>query len=137
MIFALPVHDFLLAAMIVCLDLSVRMRLRETVAEAVDYRQLRGQEYQALQVSQKIWVANSSNSPEAHVALLALELMIEKVAGENDSFLSIYMIPHKDVTQNETEFQYAGAMPQIANGSENVDRVSSRWFYRLWKLGFQ
>lgn len=125
MFLSLPAHDFLLAAMVVCLDLSVSMRSRGAIDESTDHKQLRGREYRALQTSRDIWAVNSSNSPEAHVATLALDLMIRKVAENDDSVLIVDASRHEDLSLSfETEFQYAGAMSQMIDGSDNVDWVS-------------
>lgn len=94
---AVPVSDYLLAAMVVCLDLSVRMRDgrrhgsargREGVADENDATDdddlLTAREYHALQTSNRIYTAASSASPDARVAAQALWLMLRKVA-ESDA----------------------------------------------------
>ncbi|RYC57590.1 hypothetical protein CHU98_g8628 [Xylaria longipes] len=122
MFLSLPAHDFLLAAVVVCLDLSVSMRSRGAIDESTDYKQLRGREYRALQASRDIWAVNSSNSPEAHIATLALDLMIRKVAQDDGGFLLVDTGRHEDTPLPfEGEFQYAGAMSQMIDGSESVD----------------
>ncbi|KAI3324327.1 hypothetical protein HD806DRAFT_494753 [Xylariaceae sp. AK1471] len=122
MIFTLPVHDFLLAAMVICLDLSVCMRSRGAIDESIDYQQLRGREYRALQTSREIWAAESSSLPDAHVASLALDLMIRKVAEDNNNILPNHTVAHGDMPPAyDSGFQYAGAMSQMIDGSEIVD----------------
>ncbi|KAK8134466.1 hypothetical protein PG984_006478 [Apiospora sp. TS-2023a] len=121
---ALPVHDFLLAAMVVSLDLSVRMRSggQQMSSSATEYQQLAGKEYRALQVSQRIWAASSAASPEANIAALALDLMIKKVA-ENDTGLFLahdIEFEQMDFTSH-AELPYAGAVSQMIDGSEIID----------------
>ncbi|KAH8651156.1 hypothetical protein BX600DRAFT_100183 [Xylariales sp. PMI_506] len=155
MFFSLPVHDFLLAAMVVCLDLSVNMRSRNSR----DYQQdpslsfhssafseqnqrqnqkhdtgreyqelLAGREYQALQTSQKIWAASSASSPEAHIAALALELMLKKVASNNNVNTSHSQdaAPQQEQETSadpviDSELPYAGPMSQMIDGFETID----------------
>ncbi|KAI0451811.1 hypothetical protein F5B21DRAFT_485668 [Xylaria acuta] len=133
MFLSLPAHDFLLAAMVVCLDLSVSMRSRGAVDESTDYKQLRGREYRALQTSREIWAVNSSNSHEAHVATLALDLMIRKVAEDNSGFLLADVGTHEDMSlSSECDFQYAGAVSQMIDGSESVDwDLLDQYFHNL------
>ncbi|KAI0902916.1 hypothetical protein F4823DRAFT_629819 [Ustulina deusta] len=133
MFLSLPAHDFLLAAMVVCLDLSVSMRSRGAIDESTDYKQLRGREYRALQASREIWAVNSSSSHEAHVATLALDLMIRKVAEHSSGFLLIDPGTHEDTSvSSEGEFQYAGAVSQMIDGSEIVDwALLDQYFHNL------
>jgi hypothetical protein len=125
---ATPPHDFLLAAMVVCLDLSVRMRSRRGgPTEGSDYQQLAGREYRALQASQRIWLVNSAASPEAHIAAQVLDLMIKKVAANDVGLFLVH-----DTTAEGTdpvvdsELPYAGSMSQMIDGSESIDWVSSQ-----------
>ncbi|KAI1748519.1 hypothetical protein F4782DRAFT_516922 [Xylaria castorea] len=133
MFLSLPAHDFLLAAMVVCLDLSVSMRSRGAMDESTDYKQLRGREYRALQTSREIWAVNSSNSHEAHVATIALDLMIRKVAEDNSGFLLVDTGTYEDMPLfPEREFQYAGAVSQMIDGSESVDwALLDQYFHNL------
>jgi hypothetical protein len=138
MVFTLPAHDFLLAAMVVCLDLSVRMRSRMGASnEGNDYQQLAGREYRALQTSQRIWATNSAASPEAHIAALSIDLMIKKVA-ENDIGLFLVHDVSSGVTDPvvDSELPYAGAMSQMIDGSEIIDWVSSSKSRGIWQLAF-
>jgi hypothetical protein len=124
--------------MVVCLDLSVRMRSqRGGLTEGRDYQELAGREYRALQTSQRIWTINSAASPEAHIAALALGLMIKKVA-END----VGIFPVHDNLSKDTypivdfELPYADAMSQMIDGSGSIDWVSSRGPPQTWRLAF-
>ncbi|KAI0859349.1 hypothetical protein F4860DRAFT_504757 [Xylaria cubensis] len=133
MFLSLPAHDFLLAAMVICLDLSVSMRSRGAIDDSTDYKQLRGREYCALKTSREIWAVNSSNSHEAHVATLALDLMIRKVAEDNSGFLLFDTGAYGDISLfPEREFQYAGAVSQMIDGSESVDwALLDQYFHNL------
>jgi hypothetical protein len=133
MLVTLPAHDFLLAAMVVCLDLSVHMRSRRMLSsEGRSYQELAVREYQALQTSQRIWAVKSSASPEAHIAALALDLMIKKVA-TNDANPFIM----EDVSLGDTypvvgsELSYADVMSQMIDGSESIDWVSSQQLHKV------
>jgi hypothetical protein len=81
MVLALPNHDYLLAAMVLCLDLSVRSRLdRENPGLERDIEQL-DRELQALKTSQQVWTANDSAAPETRVASMAIDVMVRKLTG--------------------------------------------------------
>ena len=121
----LPVHDFLLAAMVISLDLSVRMRTIR--GEAESYQQLFGREYRALQASQQIWASSSLASREAHIAALVLDLMVKKVA-ENETSLPL---AHNASSADaglfvDSELPYAGVVSQMMDGFEGIDWVSLR-----------
>ncbi|OTB10589.1 hypothetical protein K445DRAFT_386538 [Daldinia sp. EC12] len=122
MFFSLSIHDFLLAAMVLCLDLSVRMRNR-SYAERRDTQQLTSREYRALLESQRIWAANKAASPDAQTAALTLDLMIKKVA-HNDVGFSIVeenTLPGVADTIIDSELPYAATMSHMIDGSENID----------------
>ncbi|KAK8086486.1 fungal-specific transcription factor domain-containing protein [Apiospora phragmitis] len=121
---ALSAHDFLLAAMVVSLDLSVRMRSsgQHLPSSETEYQQLAGKEYRALRISERIWAASSAISPEANIAALALDLMIKKVA-EKDTGL---FFPHDTGLEqmeftSDSELPYAGVVCQMIDGSEIID----------------
>jgi hypothetical protein len=124
MFLSIPAHDFLLAAMVVCLDLSVRMRSQKGgMADGQDSQQTSSREYLALQTSQRIWAVKSATSTEADIAALALNLMIEKVA-ETDAHLSLMNdISLTDMGQFLTR---SCPMSQWIDGSESIDWVSSQ-----------
>ncbi|KAI1644696.1 uncharacterized protein F4817DRAFT_346059 [Daldinia loculata] len=124
MFFSLSVHDFLLASMVLCLDLSVRMRSRSGVlTERRDTQQLASREYRALQESQRIWAVNKAASPDAQTAALALDLMIKKVA-QNDVGLTL---ADENISSGvmdpvvDSELPYAATMSQMIDGSESID----------------
>jgi hypothetical protein len=145
MMASLPIQDFLLAAMVLCMDLSVRMRLGTIgwteLADEGGWT-LAGREYRALQTSQQIWTDKSATSSESHIAALALELMINKVAEKNprpnhkpdtnairddrNHSQSQHLLPAFDtsvVAAVDLELPYAGPMSQMIDGSENIDWV--------------
>jgi hypothetical protein len=145
MMASLPIQDFLLAAMVLCMDLSVRMRLGTigwVELEDEGGWTLAGREYHALQTSQRIWADKSAKSSESHIAALTLELMINKVAEKNPrpkhkpdtNFI------HDERNRNQShhhlssfgtstgaavdlELPYAGPMSQMIDGSEDIDWV--------------
>ncbi|KAK4140118.1 uncharacterized protein C8A04DRAFT_40204 [Dichotomopilus funicola] len=100
MLASLMQHDFLLAAMVLCLDLSVRLSSTSaTVAAAShgitamniadkdiyhttnqDEEDLDDRICRALQTSRSVWSASSMASPEAKTATFTLDLMLKKVA---------------------------------------------------------
>ncbi|UKZ74470.1 hypothetical protein TrVFT333_002139 [Trichoderma virens FT-333] len=124
MVSSLTMHDFLLAAMVICLDLSVRLRRPSSIlVPGRDDDPLTGREYHALQTSQKIWASNSQTSSDARLASLALGLMIQKVA-EKDA----RHIPPSDMAANDLasassaqDLPYAGPMSQMIDGTEGLD----------------
>ncbi|KAK7215815.1 hypothetical protein V2G26_003818 [Clonostachys chloroleuca] len=121
MVLSLPIHDFLLAAMVLCLDLSVRMRSQSPVV-AGD-QDLTTREHRALQVSQGIWAGNRSASPETHIAALALELMIKKVANKGVYGFTPSPAPVVDPTATDIDLElpYAEPMSHMIDGSESLD----------------
>ncbi|KAI1269217.1 fungal-specific transcription factor domain-containing protein [Xylariaceae sp. FL1019] len=124
MVYTLPVHDWLLAAMTICLDLSISMQLQKPETETTEQLQLQRREYEALEVSRKIWVANSAGSSEAHIASLALGLMIRKVdehRGVVSATSAQEPLQENYVTGFSPDFQFAGAMSQMIDGSDSVD----------------
>ncbi|KAI1363857.1 hypothetical protein F5Y08DRAFT_225571 [Xylaria arbuscula] len=128
LVYKLPAYGVLLAAMVVCLDLSVCMRRsRETTpaTKIVDKHDLLGREYRALQTSREIWAAMGASTAEAPIALHALDLMIRKVAEHNVApqlTVNVASPSHEDLMSNPAPpFQYAGAMSQMIDGSEDLD----------------
>ncbi|KAK1761707.1 hypothetical protein QBC33DRAFT_614721 [Phialemonium atrogriseum] len=113
MVSSLTAHDFLLAAMVVCLGLSVRMR--SAAEREPGFGGTR--EYRALQTSRQIWGAESTNSPDARIAALALGLMIDKVTEHNDP-------PSPQVppaVSADFELPYAETMSGMIDGLETLN----------------
>jgi Fungal specific transcription factor domain len=128
MFYSIPLHDFLLAAMVVCLDLSVRMRSDTTTPTGEQGPQeLTAKEYQALQSSLHIWTNVGSIFPEAHTAALAIDLMIKKVTvAENEANLPA---PDNASSADTTlafdfDLPYATNLGHMIDGSESIDWVS-------------
>ncbi|KAJ5099977.1 hypothetical protein N7532_006978 [Penicillium argentinense] len=125
MITALTEHDFLLAAMIVCLDLSIQIE-----SEAPEIAQIEGSEsftakkFRALQMSREIWAANRNCPPQSHLASVVLDLMIRKVTEKQSGF---YIMQDMGLAQPEidpwvgAEFPYMESMSDMIDGSEAVD----------------
>ncbi|KAJ5825685.1 hypothetical protein N7474_002823 [Penicillium riverlandense] len=119
MVTSLTVQDFLLAAMVVCLDLSVRIESRqEEVDQSFPSRKLR-----ALQVSQQIWAENGSYPPQSRLASLALEWMIQKV--NKVKVNTATESPHIPDTDTHffsgIELPYIEAMSDMIDGTEALD----------------
>lgn len=141
MIASLSLHDFLLAAMVACLSLSVRLRsgppshchqpFGTTNTSELD------REYNALQASHRVWAANSAYSSEARTASLALELMIKKVQehnaarsvmrAENLSPSRPGAVPDLD-TAGDPNLSFAEPMADMIDRPEALDWVSGTWF---------
>jgi hypothetical protein len=124
MISSHTIYDFLLAAMVICLDLSVRLESHTTafVDERADHGFV-SREIVALKTSQRIWASNSHLSSESRIASLALDLMARKVAERQASFSceeDVYM----DIPQVSLELPYMEPMSEMIDGSETLDWVS-------------
>lgn len=122
----LAMHDFLLAAMVVCLELSVRM-----LSKPKEFMSVRGEqdfmsrESRALQTAQQIWAANRSLSSEARTASLALDLMSKKVAKRTAKDSSQYAAPSMGTAPAlDSELPYAEPISEMIDGNENLDWVS-------------
>jgi hypothetical protein len=89
MVSSLTAHDFLLASMVICLELSVLMRSPSSSLSPGKTGQVASPHFSrlldALLNSQRIWASKSAYSNEARTAALTLQLMIDKVQ-ENNSF---------------------------------------------------
>jgi hypothetical protein len=129
MLGSLMAHDFLLAAMVLCLDLSVRLRFDKTTADD----DVVGRAYLALHTSRQVWAATSSLSPEASTAAFALDLMLRKAGEKNAGFLmthqgdafpsTIDMAP--SLVYSDSGLPYADLMSDVIDGSKTPDWVSS------------
>lgn len=127
MITALTEHDFLLAAMVVCLDLSVQMESQSPeIAHIEGSESFTAKKFYALQASQQIWAANRSSPPQSRLASMTLDLMIRKVA-ERQASVNVqnlsYFQPDMDPWAG-TELPYMETMSDMIDGSEAVDWVS-------------
>jgi hypothetical protein len=126
MFFFLPIHDFLLGAMVLCLDVSVRMRSAATEGTEWRDKDFTDKECRALQMALHVWTINSANSDEARIAALAIDLMIKKVDGHDVHLMSAEKAPVPDIPppyELEPELPYAHSMSLMIDGSENIDWV--------------
>lgn len=129
MISSLTVHDFLLAAMVICLHLSVCLRRTSSspLAPGKADGGLAEREYRALKTSQQIWASDGSTSSEARIAALALDLMVQKIAEKDAGHICRNEPPRKEPIPNnppEDLFPFAGTMSQMIDGTEGLDWVS-------------
>lgn len=125
MVTTLTEHDFLLAAMVVCLDISVRME-----SEVPELSNIGGSEsftakkFHALQTSQQIWAAKRGLPSQSHIASTTLDLMIRKVTERQASVQnSVDEISHDKDPWMGAELPYI-QMEGMIDGSEAVDWVS-------------
>ncbi|PNP46385.1 hypothetical protein TGAMA5MH_02421 [Trichoderma gamsii] len=125
MMSSLTVHDFLLAAMVLCLHLSVSLRrTSRPFTTGKNDGSLAEREYRALKTSQQIWASGGSTSPEAQIAALALDLMVQKVAEKESGHTRRNEPPEKEfIPDNPSEelFPFAGTMSQMIDGTEGLD----------------
>ncbi|CRG91409.1 C6 transcription factor, putative [Talaromyces islandicus] len=129
---SLTSHDFLLASMVICLELSVLMRSSNAPSSQITGR------LNTLLRSQRVWMSRSEHSKEARTATLALQLMIEKAQGNLQSRAYDKAINEikVDPLQNATgpvsigdgfldteiaELPLPDSMTDIINGSESLD----------------
>jgi len=120
MVLSLQAHDFLMAAMVVCLQLSVNMRTTAAGSRNAEFER----HFDALQTSQKIW-SSTENSEAARTAAQALELMIRIIENRSvsNSGPSSQLL-HQDATFiPELDIPYAEPMTEMIDGSENLDWV--------------
>lgn len=139
MISSLGLHDFLLAAMVACLSLSVRLRASATyhhhpqLPRGTDANEI-DREYYALTASEKVWTEKSSHSSEAQVASLALQLMIKKVEEynialgivrtEDHSAPSLCVATIDSVSPADLGLPFAEPMEDMIDRPEALDWVS-------------
>jgi hypothetical protein len=123
---SLTVYDFLLAAMVICLDLSVRLESHTTTF--LDERADQGfvsRELLALKDSQRIWATNSHLSPESRIASLALDLMARKVTERQAAFACNDAASLDLASAVGLELPYMEPMSEMIDGSETLDWVST------------
>lgn len=77
---SIPISDYLLAAMVVCRYLSVRMQSGvEAETETIGVRDLVERGYAALQTARRICSLHSSNSADMRIAAEVMDLMLREV----------------------------------------------------------
>jgi hypothetical protein len=147
----LPAHDFLLGAMVVCLDLSMRLRVSSARGAHLqcagsEYEDaIADREYQALRTSHQIW-SKMMDVPEACIAALTLGLMLKKVeVQENlrptssrgaiaDGSVPEIPAPALGTPDFTAELFYADSMAQMIDGSEDIDWVSHSLSLQQWQV---
>jgi hypothetical protein len=122
---SLTTQDFLLAAMVICLDLSVRAGVKtgKHKHEKLPDDDLVAKEYLALQVSHGIWAAGAAFSPEANIAARATEVMMKTIPGHHVAACARENPTYFESTQ-PAELPYAEPMMEMIDGSEAIDWVS-------------
>lgn len=115
---SLTMHDFLLAAMVVCLDLSVRI---ETPGEENE-ENLVARKLHALQLSQQIWSATVNQLTPSRQAALVLDLMIKKVSRVR-SEASWNNATSNNLSLASMGLPYMETMSDMIDGTEAIDWV--------------
>lgn len=120
----LAAHDFLVAAMVVCLELSESLRSTTASRNEEFAKQL-----EALQTSHMIWTSRTSHNPdskEARTAAQVLDLMIRKVKDSDvNNPTSSTSPPKHDLSFEGYNLPYAERVTEMIDGSENLDWVST------------
>ncbi|KAF3389018.1 hypothetical protein F1880_003481 [Penicillium rolfsii] len=112
---SLTVHDFLLAAMVVCLDLSIRLEaLGEKNEDEFVTRKLH-----ALKVSRQSWAASDNHQAQSRTASLLLNLMIQKV-GEMRSQAEWKEAANMSFSAG-MELPYIEPVSDMIDGTEAID----------------
>lgn len=133
MISSLTLHDFLLAAMVVCLSLSLGLKSPSESSWASRGHDFEGQ-LKALEKSKTIWDSTSHVSTEARTAAHILELMIRKVkgkkvgkgAGIQESTTALSMNVSESLSQTLVEEPHVDAMLDMFCDERSVDWVSCK-----------
>lgn len=119
-------HDFLVAAMVVCLELSQSLRTPST-SRVVDFTK----QLDALQTSYRIWTSRTSHNPESkesQTAAKVLELMIRKVEESSTHTISASISTRANDHQfMETDLTLVEPLAEMIDGSENLDWVCTIW----------
>ncbi|KAF1988217.1 hypothetical protein K402DRAFT_391981 [Aulographum hederae CBS 113979] len=106
MITSLPAHDFLIAAMVVCLDLSTGVQSSAERASKLD----------ALRTSRTVWMARE-NSREARTAVKTLGTMIRVIEGREDGVGGQVVEPVTQMIDGEEELDWA-LLDQYLQGND-------------------
>ncbi|KAF7563908.1 hypothetical protein G7046_g215 [Stylonectria norvegica] len=132
MVSALTTTDFILAAMVICLEITMRLRQAESVWQG-SAETSRGNDdeflklFTAIQISHQIWVAASEYSAEARVTAHALDSTIQRVnASRNLQPRSHNIVPLVvEDTQTGMASQATAPsswqMPEATDGMEYID----------------
>jgi hypothetical protein len=125
MLSMLMIYDYLLAAMVICLDLSVRLESQSTFREESGNNGFVSREVLALKTAQRIWAANIHQSSESRVASLALDLMVRKVTERQATFQCGDALESVNPASTiNLELPYLESMSEMIDGVETLDWVS-------------
>lgn len=102
----LTLHDFLLAAMITCLDLYESYRQNESRNVPDTDSDAQRQQFQALKTSHDIWVSRKTTSPDAKRASSILAIMLSKIPR-----------PAQEASSSSSSHTYV-------NGASNSDTIT-------------
>lgn len=116
---SITVHDFLLAAMVICLDLSIRIEAfgDESEESFVSWK------LQALQQSQQIWAVTENHLAQSHIVSLVLDLMIKKVDKVRSQ--AVWNNATTNFSLAGMELPYIETMSDMIDGTETLDWVRS------------
>jgi hypothetical protein len=121
MVLSLAPHDFLIAATVVCLELSLHVRTAATSTNAEFAKQ-----FEALKTSHKIWVSRKLESKEARDAAQALGLMMRAIQDDRVKNTASSSSSQKaDLGFDDCDLPYAEPVMEMIDGSENLDWVST------------
>ncbi|KAH7165760.1 fungal-specific transcription factor domain-containing protein [Dactylonectria macrodidyma] len=117
MVSALTTNDFILAAMVICLDLTMNLRrLGEKGISASKGSEDAFQRYfTAIKVSHEIWAATSEHSSEARIAAHALQSTMQRV---ND---------HRDAYYGSLTSQFSQVSPYSENPPSHIESNSAEY----------
>jgi hypothetical protein len=119
----LTAHDFLIAAMIVCLELSGRIRTGN-MSRDVEFTR----HFNALQTSHMIWTSRTSHNPEsrdARTAAQVLQLMIRQVQDNDVNISPSSKSPRgDDAFFEDCTLPYAEPVMEMLDGTEDLNWVS-------------
>jgi hypothetical protein len=125
MLSTLTIYDFLLAAMVICLDISVRLESQSTFRDESGSNEFVSREIVALRTAQQIWAVNSHHSSESRIASLALDVMTRKVAERQATFSfgdESRLVDH--APEVNLELLYMEPISEMIDGTETLDWVS-------------
>lgn len=115
---SLQLHDFLLAAMIICLDLYESQAKLANASPQDAKAQI--EKYDALQLSHDIWMSRKATSRDARRASDVLAVMLSKVPRPNTVSDSVDTVQDlSTVSQVMTERQYVARTPTNSSGSSS------------------
>ena len=126
MLSSLSCHDFLLAAMIICLDLHESQK--QSAASSLEDLEAQVEKYDALKHSYGIWMSRRAFSRDARRASSVLAIMLSKVprpvvTSEATPERPIAMqAPTNGIAQCKAAASYSGSTPWSMNGFDLADQ---------------